>query len=189
MILQKVKIKNKKNIGVHPVYDISVPGAHHYILDSGLVSHNSGFIYASSIVVAMRKLKLKEDEEGNKTSTINGIRAQCKIMKTRYAKPFEQIEVSIPYTTGMSPTSGLVELIESKSLLVKDGNGLRYDFLDGSSIKQYRKEWNKNVNGCLDKIMDDFCKRQNYEPTFDDIENTDIESKSNPQEENNNDVE
>ena len=39
--------------------------------------------YASSIVVAMRKLKLKEDEDGNKTTDVKGIRAACKVMKTR----------------------------------------------------------------------------------------------------------
>ena len=32
------------------------------------ISGGQGFIYASSIVVAMRKLKLKEDEDGNKLS-------------------------------------------------------------------------------------------------------------------------
>ena len=49
------------------------------------ISGGQGFIYASSIVVAMRKLKLKTDADGNKTTTVNGIRAACKIMKTRYA--------------------------------------------------------------------------------------------------------
>ena len=44
--------------------------------------------YASSIVIAMRKLKLKVDADGNKTSDVHGIRASCKVMKTRYAKTF-----------------------------------------------------------------------------------------------------
>ena len=45
-----------------------------------------GFIYASSIVIAMKKLKLKEDIDGNKVSAVQGIRAACKVMKTRYSK-------------------------------------------------------------------------------------------------------
>ena len=61
------------------------------------ISGGQGFIYASSIVVAMRKLKLKEDEDGNKTTDVKGIRAACKVMKTRYAKPFESVQVKIPY--------------------------------------------------------------------------------------------
>jgi len=123
------------------------------------ISGGQGFIYASSIVVAMRKLKLKEDDDGNKISDVTGIRAQCKIMKTRYNKPFEQVEIKIPYETGMNPYSGMVEFFESQHMLTKDGNSLRADYLDGTTIKQYRKEWVKNTNSCLDKLMDDFVNK------------------------------
>ena len=37
------------------------------------ISGGQGFVYASSIVVAMKKLKLKEDEDGNKISDVVGI--------------------------------------------------------------------------------------------------------------------
>jgi RecA/RadA recombinase len=120
------------------------------------ISGGQGFIYASSIVVAMRKLKLKTDADGNKTTTVNGIRAACKIMKTRYAKPFESVQVEIPYATGMSPYSGLVDLAEAKGILVKDGNRLKYVSKDGTEIKMYRKEWERNEEGGLDKIMLEF---------------------------------
>jgi len=117
------------------------------------ISGGQGFIYASSIVVAMRKLKLKTDADGNKTTTVNGIRAACKIMKTRYAKPFESVQVEIPYETGMSPYSGMVDMLEAKSLLSKEGNSLVYKFADGKIIKQFRKAWERNEDGCLDKVM------------------------------------
>jgi RecA/RadA recombinase len=120
------------------------------------ISGGQGFIYASSIVVAMKKLKLKEDEDGNKVSEVNGIRAACKIMKTRYAKPFEGVQVKIPYTTGMSPYSGLVDLAEKKGLLKKEGNSLVFVTSDGEIIKQFRKKWEANDDGCLDKIIADF---------------------------------
>ena len=123
------------------------------------ISGGQGFIDASSIVVAMRKLKLKEDEDGNKIGDVKGIRAQCKIMKTRYAKPFEQVEIKIPYETGMNPYSGMVEFFENQKFLLKDGNSLRADFQDGTSIKQYRKEWVKNTDGCLDKLMKDYVSK------------------------------
>jgi RecA/RadA recombinase len=119
------------------------------------ISGGQGFIYASSIVVAMRKLKLKEDEDGGKTSTVQGIRAACKIMKTRYAKPFESVQVKIPYETGMNPYSGIVDLIEGKGLLTKEGNSLKYTLADGVEIKQFRKKWEANEDGCLDKVMMD----------------------------------
>jgi RecA/RadA recombinase len=90
------------------------------------VSGGQGFMYASSVVVAMRKLKLKEDEDGNKITDVMGIRAACKVMKTRYSKPFESVQVEIPYETGMSPYSGLVDFFEGKGALKKTGNRLEY---------------------------------------------------------------
>jgi RecA/RadA recombinase len=115
------------------------------------ISGGSGFIYASSIVVAMKKMKLKEDEDGNKISEVMGIRAGCKVMKTRYAKPFEGVQVKIPYETGMNPYSGLVELFEKKNLLVKQGNRLKYINLAGEEVLEYRKAW--MIGGKLDQIM------------------------------------
>jgi recombination protein RecA len=118
------------------------------------ISGGQGFIYASSIVVAMRKLKLKEDEDGNKTSEVNGIRAACKIMKTRYAKPFESVQVKIPYSTGMSPYSGLLEMFEAEGMLVKDGNKLSYTSpVTGEIIKEFRKGWTDDK---LDVVMQEF---------------------------------
>jgi recombination protein RecA len=120
------------------------------------ISGGQGFIYASSIVVAMRKLKLKEDEDGNKISEVKGIRSACKIMKTRYAKPFESVQIKIPYETGMNPYSGLVDLFEGKGLLAKDGNSLKYTMSDGTVIKQFRKAWERNENDSLTRVMADF---------------------------------
>jgi RecA/RadA recombinase len=120
------------------------------------ISGGQGFIYASSIVVAMRKLKLKEDEDGNKISDVMGIRAACKVMKTRYAKPFEGVQVKIPYETGMNPYSGLVDLAEKKGMLKKEGNKLMFVTSQGEIIKYFRKAWESNEDGCLDKVMLDF---------------------------------
>ena len=125
------------------------------------ISGGQGFIYASSIVVAMQKLKLKEDAEGNKISQVRGIRAKCKVMKTRYNKPFEDIELQIPWDTGMDPYTGLFDLFEKRGLLIKDGNRLSYTDTDGVIHKYFRKEWNKNVNGILDLVMNEFSSNPN----------------------------
>ena len=112
------------------------------------ISGGQGFIYASSIVVAMKKLKLKEDEDGNKVSDVLGIRSACKIMKTRYAKPFETVQVKIPYSTGMSPISGLVDMFEKMGVLTKSGNKLQYvSKKTGEIMSEFRKNWSE------DKLM------------------------------------
>ena len=123
------------------------------------ISGGQGFIYASSIVVAMRKLKLKEDEDGNKVSDVLGIRAACKVMKTRYAKPFESVQVKIPYSTGMNPYSGLLDLFEKSGILTKEGNRLVYVTAEGEVLKFFRKGWESNDSGCLDKVMSEYQNR------------------------------
>ena len=125
------------------------------------ISGGQGFIYASSIVVAMKKLKLKEDEDGKKVTDVRGIRAGCKVMKTRYAKPFEGVQVKIPYETGMNPYSGLVDLFEKKGLLNQQGNRLKYVDSTGKETLEYRKDWSGEK---LDIIMSDFEKLSTEEP-------------------------
>tara|TARA_R100000027_G_scaffold59089_1_gene49255 strand:+ start:134 stop:1237 length:1104 start_codon:yes stop_codon:yes gene_type:complete len=118
------------------------------------ISGGQGFIYASSIVVAMRKLKLKEDADGNKISQVMGIRAACKVMKTRFAKPFESVQIKIPYETGMNPYSGFVELCESIGLLTKSGNKLAYTSpVTGEVHSYFRKQWTGDK---LQLIMDEW---------------------------------
>ena len=131
------------------------------------ISGGQGFIYASSIVVAMRKLKLKEDLDGNKTTTVNGIRAACKVMKTRYAKPFEAVQVKIPYETGMDPYSGCVDLFEAKGLLKKDGNRLKYTDLNGEVHLEYRKNWTGDK---LNMIMNDLKSKPELEEVEEPVE-------------------
>ena len=134
------------------------------------ISGGSGFVYASSIVVAMKKLKLKEDEDGNKTSEVNGIRAACKVMKTRYAKPFEGVQVKIPYETGMDPYSGLFDLFEKWDLLEKSGNRYKYVDSTGKETLEYRKNWTGEL---LEMVMSDL---PNKKETMVNNPETDVES-------------
>ena len=134
------------------------------------ISGGQGFIYASSIVVAMKKLKLKTDADGVKTSQVHGIRAACKVMKTRYAKPFEGVQVEIPYETGMNPYSGLVDIFEKAGLLKKTGNRLEYTSKrTGEVIVEFRKNW---VGEKLDTVMEDIALAGTEITTDDTIEET-----------------
>jgi hypothetical protein len=118
----------------------------------------------------MKKLKLKEDEDGNKISEVRGIRAGCKVMKTRYAKPFEGVQVKIPYETGMNPYSGLLELFEKKGVIEKQGNRLKYVTTAGEELLEYRKNWSGEL---LDKVMSDYLEK---EASMVNIDNTDEET-------------
>ncbi len=120
-----------------------------------VVSGGNGFIFASSVVVAMRKGKLKEDEDGNKTSDVNGIRAICRLNKSRFNHKglYKSVEVKIPFETGMDPYSGLFDLFETQGIFVKDGN--RYSFKGPSGEF---KEFRKNITHAqLEMAMKDYA--------------------------------
>ena len=74
-------------------------------------------------------------------------------MKTRFNKPFESVQVKIPYDTGMDPYSGLVDLFEKKGILVQQGNRLKYVDSKGKEHIEFRKAW---VGEKLDMIMAEF---------------------------------
>lgn len=119
------------------------------------ISGGQGFIYASSIVVAMRKNKLKEDEDGNKGKDVLGIKAVCKVVKSRYAKPFESVKINIPWEGGMNPYSGLFDLFEKTGLFVKQGNRYKYvSKVTGNEILEFRKRWSPEL---LDLVMAEFA--------------------------------
>ncbi len=122
------------------------------------ISGGMGFIYASSIVIAMGKLKLKEDAEYNKDTKVHGIRSACKVMKSRYAKPFESCKVKIPYDTGIDPYSGLFTMFfEEMKILTKEGNRYKYvSPVDGEEIILFKKGWQGNTDGCMDRVMAEF---------------------------------
>jgi hypothetical protein len=61
----------------------------------------------------------------------------------------------------MSPYSGMVDMLEAKSLLSKEGNSLVYKFADGTTIKQFRKAWERNEDNSLDKVMKELSSNVN----------------------------
>jgi recombination protein RecA len=131
-----------------------------------VVSGGNGFIFASSVVLAMRKGKLKEDEDGNKTSEVNGIRAVCRLNKSRFNHKglFKSVEVKIPFETGMSPHSGLFDMFEANGTLVKDGNRYAYKGASGEF-----KEFRKNISTeQLEMVMKDFQAIQDAVPAEED---------------------
>lgn len=121
-----------------------------------IISGGSGPIFASSIVVATKKLNLKEDSDGNKVKDVLGIRCGCKIVKSRFSKPFETMEIRIPFNEGMDAYSGLFDFFEKKNIIIKDGNKYIYKSINGTEHKLWKKEYNRNENGILDLMMEEY---------------------------------
>jgi hypothetical protein len=81
-------------------------------------------------------------------------------MKTRYSQPFTDIELRIPWDKGMDPYSGFFDLLEKKNLITKEGNRYVYVDIDGEIHKYFRKEWSRNENSIMDKVMEEFSQKQ-----------------------------
>jgi hypothetical protein len=45
-------------------------------------------------------------------------------------------------------------------MLTKEGNRLSYTTGDGEIIKFFRKGWESNEDGCLDKVMSEYQNRE-----------------------------
>jgi len=119
-----------------------------------IITGGDGQIFAASIVVAMRKGKLKEDESGAKVSDVNGIRAMCTVFKSRFNHKalFKKVEIKIPFESGMVPESGLFEFFLDEGMLKKDGNRYSYNGKSGSFL-----EFRKNItNDQFVMLMGDY---------------------------------
>ena len=78
-------------------------------------------------------------------------------MKTRYAKPFEGVQVKIPYETGMDPYSGLFDMFEKWGVLEKQGNRYKYIDSEGKETLEYRKNWTGEL---LEMVMSDLPNKK-----------------------------
>jgi hypothetical protein len=113
--------------------------------------------FATSLIVQMNKLLLKKNEADDNIvedgSAAAGIRSSCVVRKSRYAKPFEKVQIYIPYNEGMNRHSGLFDLFLKKGALVKDGT--RYVFTSkatGEVKKDFKRAILKNTE-IFDEIM------------------------------------
>jgi recombination protein RecA len=61
--------------------------------------------FSSSIIGIVTKLKLKDDGE------VTGVRMRFETYKSRFAKLGTKVELEVPYNSGMSPFSGLIDLL------------------------------------------------------------------------------
>lgn len=73
--------------------------------------------YACSQIVLVQKRKLKDATAGE----VSGVRMVCEGYKTRFTKPFQKVEVEVPYDTGMDQYSGLMEVAVKTGVVKRSG--------------------------------------------------------------------
>ena len=124
------KIKSITSIGMGDVYDISVEKYENYILENGVVTHNSGLMYSASTIIELSKSKEKDGTE------VIGNIIRAKTHKSRLSKENQQVEIRLYYDErGLDRHYGLLELGELGGMW-KNVAG-RYE-IDGKKL--YAKE-------------------------------------------------
>lgn len=127
-----------------------------------IISGGSSLEFTPSVVIAMKKKKMKEDDQGKKLDEVAGVHVSAMVRKSRYGKPYQEVEFNIPYDTGMNPYSGLFELF-SESLKM-DGHfvltkaGAYVDYVNPNGETVFHKYRSKITEEEYDQIMSDYMK-------------------------------
>ena len=121
--------------------------------------------YAPSIIVALQKSKLKDEDNKDKTKKkdILGIQVDATCRKTRYTKPFQKATFNIPWDSGLQRYSGLFELFtetlryKGNPVIVKSGAYCAYyDLKTGEQVfNKFRKDI---TDEDYDRIMKDWSE-------------------------------
>lgn len=127
--------------------------------------------YAASQIVLIQKRKLKDDAKGAKVGDVAGVRMICEGYKTRFTKPYQKVEIEVPYETGMDPLSGLLEVAKQAGVIVQKGS---YYSMAGSDDKWYAK----NMDPYVDQILADLEARESVFLDTDAEVDTETETKA-----------
>ena len=105
--------------------------------------------YAASQIILIQKRKLKDESKGAKVGDFAGVRMICEGYKTRFTKPFQKVEIEVPYETGMDPYSGFLEV--AKKVGVIEQKGSRY-CIAGEDETWYGKDIEKYADRIVTKM-------------------------------------
>ncbi len=150
-----MKVIAIKKVGTGKVYDITVDQHENYILENGLITHNSGLKYAASTIAMLSK---KKDKDG--TDVVGNI-VKVKMYKSRLSKENSQVEVRLSYDRGLDKYYGLLELAEKYDIIKKVTT--RYELPDGTKV--FGKEINSNPEKYFtDEMLQrlDECAKKEY---------------------------
>lgn len=112
-----MKIKSIKSVGKKNVYDIEVDEAHYYILENGVLSHNSSVMYSANTVLVMGRQQEKDGKE------IAGYNFIINVEKSRFVKEGSKIPISVTFNGGVEQFSGLLDVAVDGGYVVKPNMG------------------------------------------------------------------
>lgn len=127
--IQKLKITKKQELGLNNVVDLTVQDTHNYVSANGIINHNSGIKFSSSITMMLTAAKLDDKSNDKEASskkgefTKNGVLVTAKPVKSRFCIP-QKVRFQIPFFTKPNPYVGLEQYMTWENSKVIRGNML-----------------------------------------------------------------
>lgn len=112
-----MEIKSIVKLGPQKVFDISVKDAEHYVLENGVVTHNTGIMYSSDNVFIMGRSQEKDGTD------LAGYNFTINIDKSRYVREKSKFPLLVTFENGISKYSGLLDLAIELEFVVKPKQG------------------------------------------------------------------
>ena len=110
-------VKRVTKVGKQKVYDITVADNHHYILENGVVCHNTGIYYSANAVWIIGRSQEKEGTE------VVGYNFTINIEKSRYVKEKMKCPFTVTFDGGINRWSGLMDIALETGHCTKPKNG------------------------------------------------------------------
>ena len=112
-----MKISKITKVGKKKVYDISVADVQHYVLQNGVVTHNTGPMYSADTVIIFGKSQEKDGTElAGWTFTMN-------IEKSRRVKEKSRLPFTVMFEGGIQKWSGMLDIAMELGFVKKPSNG------------------------------------------------------------------
>jgi RecA/RadA recombinase len=113
---------------------------------------------------------VKKSAGGDKRTV--GITSTMEMLKSRVSKPFDKIEIQIPYMTGLDPYTGLFELLMQEGLITKGSPGwLEYTTPEGQ-VKFQRGKFKEHAHKLMELADQDIGGPAELEAVSEIVEET-----------------
>jgi len=112
-----MKIVKISNVGKKKVYDLSVDEVEHYVLENGVITHNTGIYYSADNIYIVGRQQEKQGQD------IVGYNFIVNVEKSRFVKEKSKIPIEVKFDGGISKWSGLLDIAQEGNFVVKPSNG------------------------------------------------------------------
>ena len=128
------EVSNIEYVGKKEVYDISVADAEHYILENGVVTHNTGVMYSANTVFIITKAQEKVGTD------IVGYNFTINIEKSRFVREKAKMTFQVLWESGINKYSGLLDIALESGNVIKPSNGW-YQKVDRDTGEVFEKKY------------------------------------------------